>query len=56
MMFKKPLRCHLDLLKPNIEETVQAQQIQQQLNYDIHSKDRLMTLCLLRILVMDLSG
>ena len=24
MMFKRPLRCHLDLLKPNTEETVQA--------------------------------
>ena len=40
MMFKRPLRCHLDLLKPNIEETVQARQIQQQLNHDIHSKDQ----------------
>ena len=40
MMFKRPLRCHLDLLKPNIEETVQARHIQQQLNHDIHSKDR----------------
>ena len=40
MMFKRPLRCHLDLLKPNIEETVQARQIQQQLNHDVHSKDR----------------
>ena len=24
VVFKRPLRCHLDLLKPNIEETVQA--------------------------------
>ena len=39
MMFNRPLRCHLDLLKPNIEETVQGRQIQQQLNHNIHSKD-----------------
>ena len=37
MMYKRPLRCHLDLLKPNNEETVQARQ---QLNHDVHSKDR----------------
>ena len=40
MMFNRPLRCRLDLLKPNIENTIQGQQIQQQLNHDIHSKDR----------------
>ena len=40
MMFNRSLRCHLDLLKPNIEETVQGRQIQQQLNHDTHSKDR----------------
>ena len=40
MMFKRPLKCHLDLLKLNIEETIQARQIQQQLNHDIHSKDQ----------------
>ena len=40
MMFNRPLRCQLDLLKPNIEETVQGRQMQQQLNHDIHSKDR----------------
>ena len=40
MMFNRPLRCHLDLLKPDIGATVQNQQIQQQLNHDVHSKGR----------------
>ena len=40
MMFNRPLRCHLDLLKPDIEATVQSRQFQQQLNHDAHSKDR----------------
>ena len=43
MMFNRPLRCHLDLIKPNIESiesTVQGRQMQQQFNHDIHSKDR----------------
>ena len=40
MMFNRPLRCHLDLLKPDIGATVQNRQIQQQLNHDVHSEDR----------------
>ena len=35
MMFNRPLRCHLDLLKP---ATIQERQFQQ-LNHDVRSKD-----------------
>ena len=49
-----------EFVKSLIEETVQGQQIQQQLNHNIQSKDRQFqindTLSLLRILVMSLSG
>ena len=40
MMFNRPLRCHLDLLKSSIKETAQGQQIKQQLHHDMYSKDR----------------
>ena len=39
MMFHRPLRCHLDLLKPDIGATIQERQFQQQLNHDVRSKD-----------------
>ena len=56
MMFNRPLRCRLDLLKPNIEKTAQGQQIQQQLSIPKIESFRLRTQSLLRILVMDLNG
>ena len=40
MMFNRPLRCHLDLLKPDMGTKIQERQSQQQLNHDVHSKDR----------------
>ena len=56
MMFNIPLRCHLYLLKPDIGATVQNRQIQQQLNHDVQGNFRLVTQCLLRILVIVPSG
>ena len=39
-MFNRPLRSHLDLVKPDIGATIQERQFQQQRNHDVRSKDR----------------
>ena len=39
-MFNRQLRSHLDLLKPDIEPTVLNCQFHQQLNHDLHARDR----------------
>ena len=40
LMFNRPLRSHLDLLKPDIHSAVQDRQFQQKLSHDVRCKDR----------------
>jgi len=40
LLFNRPLRSHLDLLKPDIDLTVQNRQFQQKFYHDAHSKGR----------------
>ena len=40
LMFNRQLRSHLDLLKPDIEPTVLNRQFHQQLNHNLHARDR----------------
>lgn len=39
-MFNRPLWSHLDLLKSDIDLTVQHRQFHQKLAHDVHCKDR----------------
>ena len=39
-MFRQPLRCHLDLFKPDIQSRVNRQQERQKIDHDYRAKER----------------